>query len=112
MDFDDFYETYKPITNNSQTSCAPIIMEGDNAQALGFETYGDDLEKVKQADPRCVFTLVDDGDGGIQLVSGTHYVNRLAYLITEVPHEGEPLSFVYSESDHEEEGQAYSSPRP
>ncbi len=49
-----------------------------------FETYGEELEFVRQQNPLTVWTLVD-GDGDDQyLVSGFHFVNRIGYLISTV----------------------------
>jgi len=49
-----------------------------------FETYGQELEFVRQQDPLTVWTLVDGDDGDQYLVSGIHFVNRIGYLISTV----------------------------
>ena len=61
---------YKPIQDG----------QGDKM----FETYGNDLLAVKEADPDKVWTLMD-GDEGTFIGNGYHHVNRLGYYITEVP---------------------------
>ena len=40
---------------------------------------------MRQQDPATVWTLVDDGDDGECILSGSHFVNRLGYLISTVP---------------------------
>jgi hypothetical protein len=53
----------------------------------GIETFGDDWELVNRLDKNHVWTLVDDSEGGGQtIMEGIHYVNRLCYLVTEIPH--------------------------
>ena len=49
-----------------------------------FETYGDELTFVQQAEPERVWTLLS-GDEGDVICSGYCRVNRLGYFITEVP---------------------------
>ena len=66
-------ETFKPITNS-------IRNNGD----LAYETYGDELEFVKQQDPKHIWTEVD-GDAGTYIVAGYHFVNRFQYYITTNP---------------------------
>ena len=66
-------ETFKPITNS-------IRNNGD----LAYETYGDELEFVKQQDPKYIWTEVD-GDAGTYITAGYHFVNRIQYYITTNP---------------------------
>lgn len=55
-----------------------------------FETFGPELDAVRAADPACVWTLVSsDDDDGLYLLTGCHFVNRLGYLITERPWQGD-----------------------
>lgn len=50
-----------------------------------FETFGDDMDTVNAADPKCVWTVLD-GEGDSQyLVPGFHHVNRIGYVIAEKP---------------------------
>ena len=65
---------YKPITNPLQP---------DEETTL-FETYGADYDFVMNADPKKVWTWVD-ADYGTYIIAGWHYVNRIAYYITEEP---------------------------
>lgn len=59
-----------------------------------LETYGEDMARVMAADPKTVWTLVDDGEGGVVLTSGFHFVNRINYLLTHVPHNDEPIEVI------------------
>ena len=85
---EEFFEKFRPIKNTL----------GDGEASFNgtmFETYGVELEKVRAADPRCVWTFVS-GDGDA-IVAGFHFVNRMGYFITEVPCEAED-QFVELES--------------
>ena len=77
MDFDEFVETYKPITNH--------IDKNASFDGLMFETYGDEYEFVKQSNEKHIWMYGDGDDGGSYIWNGFHYVNRLGYFITEVP---------------------------
>jgi hypothetical protein len=50
-------------------------------EGIAYETYGDELDYVSQQDERFVWTEMD-GDNGVYIVSGYHYVNRIQYYIT------------------------------
>lgn len=77
MEFEEFVETYKPITNHIDTNAS--------FDGLMFETYGDEYEFVKSTNPNCIWMYGDGDDGGSYLWSGWGFVNRLGYFITEVP---------------------------
>jgi len=89
MDFEEWYEKYKPIKNH--------LARGENRDY--FETY--DLELgyvlgIADTQPKRVWTYVD-GDGGTYVVDGYHLVNRIYYYITEVPYEGDGLEVQVDE---------------
>lgn len=72
-----------------------------------FETFGADMQKVLEVyeeTPRRVWTAVD-GDDGVYLVNGLHYVNRVYYVITvEEGEEGEEfLDCAYGEDSDDYE---------
>lgn len=67
-----------------------------------FETYGAELDFVRQQDPDCIWTLMTDDDGLLCLSSGYHFVNRLGYLISLVPVEADRDYFVPLEEPNEE----------
>ena len=50
-----------------------------------YETYGDDLEYILSLNKAYVWTLVDTDDG-LYLLNGYHLVNRLNYIVCEIPH--------------------------
>lgn len=72
---DEFWEQYKPIKNP--------FNDGYGFGGCMFETFGQDLELVKQTaavTEAFVWTVYD-----MSITSGMHFVNRLGYLITELP---------------------------
>jgi len=77
MDYDEWVATYKPIKNHIDTNAS---FDGEM-----FETYGDEVEFVKQQDPAYIWMYGDGDDGGSYIWSGWHFVNRIGYFITEVP---------------------------
>lgn len=52
-----------------------------------FDTHGAEGDFVRSQDPRKIWTMVDGCDGRSIVLSGYHWVNRIAYLIstTAVP---------------------------
>jgi transposase len=71
--WDTFEKRYKPVKNKFR-----------NDGEYGFETYGEELEYIQEADPNYVWTWVQ-GDMSDIIVPGKQYVNRLAYYVCEVP---------------------------
>jgi len=99
MDYDVWEAKYRPIFNNLR----------GNGDEIMFETYGDELHYVlgvKRFNPNHVWTLVE-GDEGLWITSGYHFVNRVNYFITEIPFEGEGYLDVlydrYSDYDNEDD---------
>lgn len=86
LDFDTWEEKYKPVTN-------------ERGEIRQYETYGDDLDIVTNTDYHYVWTWADGGDYSV-IYSGTGFVNRLVYYITEVPwKEGEFIEIDMYEPD-------------
>lgn len=50
-----------------------------------FETFGAELNFVRNQPENRVWTLVDDDEGNPTIVSGFHLVNRIGYFVTEEP---------------------------
>lgn len=51
-----------------------------------LETYGHDLGRVSSAPPKHVWTVVDGSDSDdMYIVAGQHFVNRVAYFLSEIP---------------------------
>lgn len=83
---DAFYEYYKPYRHPRS---AHDIWGGH-----GLETFGSDLELVAATDPNHVWTVLEDGmSNDYWIVTGIHRVNRICYLLTEVPHHSVPIDF-------------------
>ena len=77
MEFEEFVETYKPITNHIDTNAS--------FDGLMFETYGAEVEFVKAQDENRIWMYGDGDDGEGHIWSGWGFVNRIGYFITEVP---------------------------
>lgn len=73
MDIEDF----KPINNKFRP------------EEQMFETFGKELEWVKDQPENKVWTLMDDDDGNLVITTGFHVVNRVGYYVTEIPWERE-----------------------
>lgn len=86
-------EKYKPIKNK---------FSKDPDETM-FETYGEEVEYVRNVDPKYVWTYLQ-GDMSDLICAGYHYVNRLGYYITAVPWENEDEYVLLSV---EEECQCY-----
>ena len=67
-------EIYQPMVNHLDS----------HGERLAYETYGDELDYVRQQDERNVWTEID-GDNGVYIINGFHYVNRIQYYITNKP---------------------------
>lgn len=81
IDEDTFVTEYRPIPN-------PL----DDAAGFDFggggcllETYGADREHLRSADPAKVWTVIDGDNGAIVIESGYHLVNRIGFLVTQMP---------------------------
>ena len=90
---DVFYEHFKPFLHPK----AQHKIWGGH----GLETFGKDLEIVRSHDPACVWTVVDGASGDDQwIIPGLHFVNRLCYLTTAIPHNGFDVEFKISRRLH------------
>ena len=81
---DVFYDYFRPFRHPA----AALDVWGDH----GLETFGADLTLVQAYDQDYVWTVID-GDKDQWIVPGFHCVNRVCYLLTEVPHGGAFLEF-------------------
>lgn len=77
MEFDEWFDTYKPITNH--------IDKNASFDGCMFETYDEEVEFVKQQDPTKIWMYGDGDNGEGYIWSGWGFVNRIGYFITEVP---------------------------
>jgi len=76
---DAFYEFFRPYRHKDASH--------DIWGGIGLETFGDDLELVKSLPVESVWTVVDGDDTDQWILTGIHTINRICYLITEVPHD-------------------------
>ncbi len=74
LTYDEFLDDYKPIKN-------PIIPDAP-FDGYMFELYGKELEWIKKANIKNVWTIVDTDDG-LYIMAGYNYVNRFGYFFTE-----------------------------
>ena len=77
MDYDTWLETYRPILNHIDTNAS--------FDGMLFETYGDEVDFVKEQDVHHIWMYGDGDDGGTYVWSGWGFVNRIGYFITQVP---------------------------
>jgi len=82
---DVFYEYFRPFRH-------PDAAFDDIWGGHGLETYGKDLVLVRGYDPNHIWTVLDC-DSGQMIVPGYHHVNRVCYILTELPHMGAPIEF-------------------
>lgn len=80
MEYDEWYDTYKPIKNT-------IGQPDDIWLNIIFETFGAEQEFVMDnIANNTVWTMVD-GDDGVWIINGFHFVNRIGYFVTEKPYD-------------------------
>ena len=81
-DWDVFLDRYQPIEKY------------DNEYL--FETYGKDLDKVRNTENKFVWTIIDGFNGKLYLIAGYHIINRIGYLLTKKPFkEGKTREYLY-----------------
>ena len=74
---DEWFEQFKPVLNH--------IDENASFDGHMFETYGQEVDYVKEQDVHHIWMYGDGDDGGSYIWSGWGFVNRIGYFITEVP---------------------------
>lgn len=79
---EEFDDRYQLVRNHLNPNASWAY--GEDGGCL-FETYGDELDFVRQQAPGTVRTFVDGDDGDQYLLSGFHLVNRIGYLIATTP---------------------------
>lgn len=89
--YEVWLQTYKPVTNKLEPE-GPF-------DGFMFETYGDELQLVRNADPSHVWTYVTGDDNEDVIVAGYHHVNRIGYFITELPWKDGTESFTFGEGN-------------
>ena len=81
MTEDEWFATYKPVPNHIDKNAS----FSDGEQGYMFETYGEEIEFVKNSNTNHIWMYGEGDDGGTFIWSGWGFVNRLGYFITEVP---------------------------
>jgi hypothetical protein len=87
MTWQEFVDNYKPIPNK--------IGKNTNGVQTNFETYGEEVDFVFAQPDENVWTEVDV-DGGVYVIAGKHYVNRIQYYVTEKPYDSDDQEVVIS----------------
>jgi len=82
LTFDEWLDTYKPIPNYLDENAS---FQNESGFGVMFETYGEEVDFVKQQDPNRIWMYGSGDDGGTYIWSGWGFVNRLGYFVTEVP---------------------------
>lgn len=86
---DEWINTYRPLPSPTPGGGFDY---GSGCTLLDW-TRPSDVAVMDAADPACVWTVID-GDDGPAIVAGRHHVNRLGYIVTEVPSPSEDLEVV------------------
>jgi hypothetical protein len=95
----DFDKRYTYDTTIVSTEFDP------ESQAGMLETYGDDMKLVRainKVSPMRLWTMVD-GDHGMYLLQGLHYVNRIYYVVTNEEAKSEDEEYLIDIYDQDEE---------
>ena len=80
MDYDEWFDTFKPIHNHIDTNAS----FSDGEYGYMFETYGDEVKHIQEADDYSIWTYGDGDDGGTYIWSGYSFVNRIGYFLSNV----------------------------
>lgn len=83
---DVFHEYFKPY-RHPKTTC-------NCWGGIGLATFGADLDLVRKHESGYVWTVMDGGESPDQWIgSGHHFVNRIAYMVTQRSHHDLSLDF-------------------
>lgn len=101
MTWEEFEEKYKPIQNH--------ITKREEFNGWLFESYDADLEYIQGLEVNHLFmgdnniwTIMSSDEYKVMIGNGYRHVNRMGYVITEVPwNDGESID-VLDEDDKEE----------
>ena len=79
IDVQEWDIMFEPVPNHLDSNAS---WQDDNGIGTMFETYGDELDYVKNTDEHNVWTYCD-GDYGTFITNGYQVVNRIGYFITK-----------------------------
>jgi len=74
--FDEWVEKYDPIQNH---------IEESSYEGFAFETYGEELDFIREQKPENIWTLVTNGTDISYIVPGMRWVDREFYFVTNNP---------------------------
>lgn len=87
----DFWNKYKPQINHIMKAKYPQYAETEVAPYAGtmYETFGEEVEYIrnlaKEGKIKHIWTVVDDENGDLVILSGAWVINRMGYIVTEKP---------------------------
>ena len=87
MDVPTFWNRFRPLHNHIDPEKAS--RKDETGQVNIFETFGKELTFVHCQRRNKIWTLIDGEDGRQHIISGFHTVDRVGYLVTEVPFDGD-----------------------
>jgi len=90
-DFERWVEKYQPIFNNVEAEDKSLYIH----EHIAFETYGDDMSVINEAQPNTVWTLVEADNNKSYIIPGKKVINRINYFVTTIPFQDEDLKFKY-----------------
>lgn len=85
-DYETFIEKYKPDMMDT---------DEDDEQIKLYETYEKDWEEKAGEGCKFLWTLVETDNDRWYIIPGFHYVNRLNYIITQVPWDEKSRDYRY-----------------
>jgi hypothetical protein len=80
----EWFDKFKPLPNHLD----PNASFNDGEQGYMFETYGKELDFVKNQEPNRIWTYTDGDNGDTYIFQGMGIVNRIGYFVTAVPFSG------------------------
>lgn len=93
----EYCPTCEPLSNQQWEEIYLPMVNSITNEGISYETYGDEEDYVSQQDERHVWTELD-GDNGVYIVNGMHYVNRIQYYITNKPwNDGDNITITVCE---------------
>ena len=86
--FDKWEEKYTALKNPKSDE------DDEGLSAIMFETYGEELETVRNHEPNKIWTIRDT-EYGLLLTAGFGLIDRFGYIISEQPYEEADLDKAY-----------------
>ena len=98
MSLEEWEAKYKPISNHLDNNAS---FQNEEGIGIMFETYGDELEFVRNQNPNTIWTYCHGDNNCSYISSGYHLFNRLGYFITAEPWaEDEDIQIVTQEDNY------------